>query len=264
VSLSAIRRQLGADESLIEFVLDTNKSYALQVSLGGLEVHELPGRSQIDRLVNQFLSGVRNNRESGDLAKMLYSRVLSPAMAKRTTSIIIVPDGSLHLLPFGALMDGGGATINTRLTATSVPSATVDFTLKTAAPSTAATRPFLGVAYSPPRSAPVQVSSNTRGVFDLGKLELRPLQSAREEIGEAAKVLGQDSVTRPGSCPRIILLHKRLRGMPVSYLKHGTPEWIRTTDLLLRRQTLYPAELRAHIQPHLIVSSGGQERQTAS
>src|SRR5438034_11050560 len=27
----------------------------------------------------------------------------------------------------------------------------------------------------------------------------------------------------------------------------GTPEWIRTTDLLLRRQTLYPAELRAHI-----------------
>src|ERR1051325_2477597 len=26
----------------------------------------------------------------------------------------------------------------------------------------------------------------------------------------------------------------------------GTPEWIRTTDLLLRRQTLYPAELRAH------------------
>ena len=27
---------------------------------------------------------------------------------------------------------------------------------------------------------------------------------------------------------------------------NGTPEWIRTTDLLLRRQTLYPAELRAH------------------
>src|SRR4051794_10465240 len=26
----------------------------------------------------------------------------------------------------------------------------------------------------------------------------------------------------------------------------GTPEWIRTTDLLLRRQTLYPTELRAH------------------
>src|SRR5450432_339948 len=29
------------------------------------------------------------------------------------------------------------------------------------------------------------------------------------------------------------------------WLLYGTPEWIRTTDLLLRRQTLYPAELRA-------------------
>jgi hypothetical protein len=28
----------------------------------------------------------------------------------------------------------------------------------------------------------------------------------------------------------------------------GTPEWIRTTDLLLRRQTLYPSELRAHMK----------------
>jgi len=33
----------------------------------------------------------------------------------------------------------------------------------------------------------------------LGKLELKPLQSAREEIGEAAKVLGQDSVTLDGA-----------------------------------------------------------------
>ena len=28
----------------------------------------------------------------------------------------------------------------------------------------------------------------------------------------------------------------------------GTPEWIRTTDLLLRRQTLYPTELRARMK----------------
>ena len=35
----------------------------------------------------------------------------------------------------------------------------------------------------------------------------------------------------------------------------GTPEWIRTTDLLLRRQTLYPAELRAHSLYHSTASS---------
>jgi len=107
-SLSAIRRQMAANESLIEFVLDTKKSYALEVSQGGLEVHELPGRPQIELLVTQFLSGVRKQQESGDLAKALYSRVLSPALGKHATSVIVVPDGSLHLLPFGALIDGEG------------------------------------------------------------------------------------------------------------------------------------------------------------
>jgi hypothetical protein len=45
------------------------------------------------------------------------------------------------------------------------------------------------------------------------------------------------------------------------YEKFGTPEWIRTTDLLLRRQTLYPAELRAHKLLQLncsLVGRGGQ------
>ena len=45
---------------------------------------------------------------------------------------------------------------------------------------------------------------------------------------------------------------KNLKGL------NGTPEWIRTTDLLLRRQTLYPAELRAHNGSTSIVVTFGQ------
>src|SRR5262249_51840546 len=37
----------------------------------------------------------------------------------------------------------------------------------------------------------------------------------------------------------------------------GTPGPIRTADLLLRRQTLYPAELRAHITTNPIVVAAG-------
>jgi hypothetical protein len=49
----------------------------------------------------------------------------------------------------------------------------------------------------------------------------------------------------------------------LSSLECGTPEWIRTTDLLLRRQTLYPAELRALNKTcSLIVCSGSRKRQT--
>jgi CHAT domain-containing protein len=96
-------------------------------------------------------------------------------------------------------MDGEGATINKRVAVASAPSATVYFTLKTAPTQTAATRPFLGVAYSPPQPATAELASSTRGLFDLGKLDLRPLQAAREEIGEAARVLGKDSVTLDGA-----------------------------------------------------------------
>jgi len=198
VSLSAIRRQLAANESLIEFVLDTKKSYALEISQAGLKVHELPGRPQIDGLVSHLLSAIRNRQESGDLARTLYSRVLSPAIAKRTTAIVIVPDGSLNLVPFEALLDENDATINKRVTIASVPSATIYFTLKTAPRQTTATKPFLGVVYSPGQFAAVQLASNQRGIFDLQKSELKPLPFAREEIAEAAKALGKNSVELDG------------------------------------------------------------------
>src|SRR5450756_1493062 len=44
---------------------------------------------------------------------------------------------------------------------------------------------------------------------------------------------------------------------------NGTPEWIRATDLLLRRQTLYPSELRAHNGSTSIVVTFRPEGQTA-
>ena len=43
---------------------------------------------------------------------------------------------------------------------------------------------------------------------------------------------------------------------------NGTPEWIRTTDLLLRRQTLYPSELRAHMGSTSIVGTFPPDGQT--
>src|ERR1022692_2532688 len=40
---------------------------------------------------------------------------------------------------------------------------------------------------------------------------------------------------------------RRLAHFRLGRSRSGTPERIRTSDLLLRRQALYPAELRAHI-----------------
>jgi hypothetical protein len=43
------------------------------------------------------------------------------------------------------------------------------------------------------------------------------------------------------------LVGSKSSGDEISILKSGTPGRIRTCDLLLRRQTLYPAELRVHV-----------------
>ena len=43
----------------------------------------------------------------------------------------------------------------------------------------------------------------------------------------------------------------RMKILP-DQIDSGTPERIRTSDLLLRRQTLYPAELRARKKAHTL------------
>jgi len=197
-SVAELRRQLGPSEHLIEFVLDAERSYALEVSQAGLAVHTLAGRAQIDRLVSRFLSSIKKKEPSSEAGQMLYQQLLLPIVGKSPASLIIVPDSSLHLLPFGALVDERGASINSQLTLTVVPSATVYFTLKTAAQLKSATRPFLGVAYSQPDPQSPQPASNTRGIFDLRGATLPPLRFGGEEITEAANLLGPGSVILDG------------------------------------------------------------------
>ena len=45
--------------------------------------------------------------------------------------------------------------------------------------------------------------------------------------------------------------------------KYGAPEGIRTPDLLVRSQTLYPAELRAHSSDLININGGSGQNRTA-
>lgn len=198
VSLGALRRQLAPQESLVEFVIDANTSYALRVTQAGVTIHTLPGRAQITHMVGQFLSAVKNKRNAVAAGQDLYRRVLEPLVDAQTSSLIVAPDGPLHLVPFGALVEGSGATLNHRITIASVPSATIYFTLRTETRVASPSRPFLGVAYTQTDPADPQAASNTRGVFDLRGAGLKPLQFGREEIVQAANMLGQGSVTLDG------------------------------------------------------------------
>jgi CHAT domain-containing protein len=199
VPLASLRRQVSPGESLIEFVLDAQQSYALQVTQEGLTVHPLAARAVIDRAVQQFLSAVKRKESSTGAAQELYRLILSAIVVGQTSSLIIVPDGSLHLVPFAALAKEDGALLNRHATITTAPSASTYFTLRTTQRKGTASRPFLGVAYTQSRPSPTQLASNVRGVFDLRGSDLKPIEYGREEVSLAANALGKGSITLYGA-----------------------------------------------------------------
>jgi CHAT domain-containing protein len=198
VSLDALRQQLRSGETLVEYVLDSNASYALEITKEGLTVHSLPGRSEIDQLAKEFLAALKSNTDSNGPGMALYKSLILPALSHQTDSLIVVPDGSLHSIPFEAFVDPHGAYLIQNLAVFSVPSASVYSKLKTTATERPPTKPFLGVAYSPQAGRARMTDESTRGLFDLRGVDLTPLPYAREEVEKAAAAFGRGAVTLDG------------------------------------------------------------------
>jgi CHAT domain-containing protein len=196
VSVAAVRRLLGPRESLVEYVFDQDACYALQITQAGLRVHSLPGRAEIGKTARAFVTAIRNQSDSKASASALYQQVLKPLTPGASSSLVVIPDGSLHLVPFGALMDEQGSYVESRLTISAAPSATIYYTLRTAAKRATPSKPFLGVAYSATGAG--EPTATKRDMADLRAANLKPLQFGREEISEAAKAMGPGSVTLDG------------------------------------------------------------------
>ena len=200
VSIDLLRRRLRPEEVFVEYVLDAKTSYAMEVTSLGLTIHSLPGRSEIDRLAKSFISHTIKSADASQSAKALYNSIISPVVGERSTSLIVVPDGSLYSLPFGALLNPKDEYLSQKLTVSSAPSATVYYALQTASHSKLASKPFLGIDYSPKQQGKeeIVVTANTRGLFDLRGAHLSALPFAREEITTAAGMFGKAAVALNG------------------------------------------------------------------
>ena len=121
--LAALREPLPLDLEAARKVLDPG-TLALSYSVGkqrtalfaltregGLEVKTLPvGEAELRRQVESFLEQVRSQGKPG---ADLYRELIAPVadLVERSERILILPDGPLHRLPFGALTRdtrGGG------------------------------------------------------------------------------------------------------------------------------------------------------------
>lgn len=189
VSTETIRRQLRDGEVLAEYVLDDEQSHVIQIDQTGLTIHRLPGRRQIAALSNKFVQSLKAKADSRDTGRALYDAILAPVVDEKTASLIVVPDGPLHLVPFAALSDQKGDFVAQHLTVTVAPSATIYSALRNSSSRTPSATAFLGVLYTSAAPAPSDISQS-RGIFDIRGAALKPLAAGREEIIEASQAIG--------------------------------------------------------------------------
>ena len=101
---------------------------------GSLQVKTLPvGEERLRREVESFLEKVRSQEKP---AADLYGELIGPVadLVERSERLLILPDGPLHRLPFGALTHGGRFLIEEKPLHTAL-SLTVYGTLRASAPS---------------------------------------------------------------------------------------------------------------------------------
>lgn len=198
VPLKTVQRDLRPTELVIEYVLDKPRSYALAITRHSVHVYELPSKTTIEEQASEYRRLLRRRQTNTILAQALFHDLLSPIPEYRNKlSIIVVPDGGLHLLPFSALMDQGLYTIRMHAFSTA-PSATVLYILRNRDRATvAAQRSYLGVAaWTQSTESRIPI---LRAMEGLERPKLQPLPESRAEVEAIAHLLPAPSTVLLGA-----------------------------------------------------------------
>ena len=147
VHLAEVQRTLSPSALLIEYVLAERNSHAFAITHTSVTPYRLPPKAQIESDSNLYRKEIRAQKVDVALAQRLFSELLGPIKEYRQkTDLIIVPDSSLHLLPFAALADKGSYVLKTH-TVDVAPSSTVfDLLHKRLAQEASVAMPYIGVA----------------------------------------------------------------------------------------------------------------------
>ena len=111
LDLAAARKVLDPGTLALSYNVGENRTALFAVTLeGGLKVKVLPiGEERLRQDVERFLERVRQpaaDAGAANLARSLYRTLIAPVadLVERSERVLILPDGPLHRLPFGALM----------------------------------------------------------------------------------------------------------------------------------------------------------------
>ena len=198
VKLSDLQKTLSPDTLLLEYVLAEPASYVFAITHDAVRQFRLAPKHQIETDAQQYRHTIRLQKQDDNLAHRLYTELLQPVQDySRKRDLVIVPDGSLHLLPFSALKDDAGYVLSSH-TIDIDPSATVYALIhKRVAEENANALPYIGVA------AWTQTKDTRNPIFRAvsgpERSEFVPLPDSKLEVESIAKDLPRPSTVLEGA-----------------------------------------------------------------
>ena len=172
-------------------MLAPTRSFALVISHDRLAHYELKGRREIEAAVDSHLAAIRNRRDGRFEAAALYRLLIAPLGGlEKNTRLIIVPDGKLHLLAFGALPDSTGRYLVETHVISYAPSATAYYLLSRSARPKPQKLDLLGVGgarYASNRIGEFESSVRKGGLFGLSAApRWSPIPQSLREVTDLA------------------------------------------------------------------------------
>ena len=262
VHLAEVQRRLSANALLIEYVLAERNSYAFAITHTSVTPYRLRPKAQIESDSNLYRKEIRAQKVDVVLAQRLFSELLGPIKEYRQkTDLIIVPDSSLHLLPFAALVDKGSYVLKTH-TVDVAPSSTVfDLLHKRLAEEAPTAMPYIGVAaWTQPADTRNPI---VRAISGPERSQLAPLPDSRLEVETIATDLPRPSTILLGAdATETRFKHLSLNSTEVIHLAlHGyadldypdrsalifAPDPSRTEDGLLQVREIRGLRLKAKL-----------------
>ena len=137
VKVTDIQQQLPPDLLLVEYSVTDRGTFIFVLNKSGLRVvRSSATSSSLEQLVNGYLSNLDNRDAVNDpvsrsklseSARMLYDQLINPIreLIRGETRLCIVPDKSLHFLPFAGLEDSDGGYLVQQFSLNYAPSASV-------------------------------------------------------------------------------------------------------------------------------------------
>ena len=198
VHLSDLQRTLSPNALLIEYVLAERNSYAFAITRTSVTPYHLPAKTQIESDSNLYRKEIRAQKADLALAQRLFTELLNPIKEyHQKTDLVIVPDSSLHLLPFAALADKGSYVLKTH-TVDVAPSSTVfDLLRKRPGQEASAAMPYIGVAaWTQPADTRNPI---VRAISGPERSQLAPLPDSKLEVETVAADLPRPSTILLGA-----------------------------------------------------------------